>query len=121
MVVRTALGQSINGRPVPVLGGYFLQPRLEVVGSRTARSGVDAIGEHAQNEATGRFDPAVQIRGTDHSFDCVGEDRTLLAATRCVFTLSESKVGADPKVGPGGCERIRRYDCRASLGQLALR
>ncbi len=98
----------------------FLQARFRVFVDLAGRHGREPLLEPRQDHRTAGLDATVEINGTDHRFERIGEDRITLPATG--FHLARPKNEALAEIKPtGDFGKIRLpHENRACAGQRTL-
>src|SRR6478735_8492632 len=120
LVVGAGLRDEVLGNSEALARGELLETGLPVQAGSEVGGPVDQRVEEPVDQLRGRAEALVEIDGADHRFKGVGEDGSLVPATRALFTAAEPDEGAEFEAA-AHFRKCTRVDHRGpQLGQLAF-
>jgi len=120
VVVRAVVGHLVTRRRFGPTGDEFLEASLVVVAAGFLGRSIEQVGEEAIDERPGGVQTGVQVNGSDHGLEGVGQNRLLVgpSAGHLAPAQTQGTTEADAAGRLGQCRSAHHRS--TDLGQLAL-
>src|SRR2546422_4693 len=120
LMVGTAILDLVHGERMELLGRELLEDRLVVAVSFAPDVRLHTGLEQTLDQLASSIETQIEVDGTEHGFQSVGEDARLVPAAGLLLALAQQDDGPQVEVPCHVGERRHVHDRRAELGEITL-